>query len=96
MEISQLQIFALAKFRDCEFSLCGNFAVANFRSDEISAKRNFASVDAKFREDDSEISFDSTKIRGEISSNFRKNKERKTPNSSAFLLHRTVYSSAQK
>ena len=40
------------------------FAGAIFPSDEISAKRNFTSVDAKFRQDDSEISFDSMKIRG--------------------------------
>ena len=47
MEISQLRIFALAKFRERGFSLL----------------RNFASVDAKFRQDDREISFDLTKIR---------------------------------
>ena len=29
-------------------------------------KRNFASVDAKSRQDDREISFDSTKIRGRL------------------------------
>ena len=40
-------------------------------------------MDAKFRQDDNEISFDLTKICerfDEISSNFRENKERKTPN----------------
>ena len=82
-KISQLPIFALAKFCHCEFWLLRNFAVANFRSDEISAKRNFPSVDAKFRQDDSEISFNSTKFRerfDEISSNCRENKERKAPN----------------
>ena len=60
-----------------------NFASANFLSDKNSAKRNFASVDAKFRQDKGEILFDSMKIRerfDEISSNFRENKERKTPN----------------
>ena len=52
-----------------------------------SAKRNFASVDATFRQDDSEISFDSTKIRERFDETswrnfveFRENKERKTPN----------------
>ena len=87
VEILPMRIFALAKFRGCEFSLWRNFAGANFRHGEISAKRNFASVDAKFRQDNSEIlltqrKFASalTKIRGEISSNFRENKERKTPN----------------
>ena len=39
-----------------------NFASANFLSDKNSAKRNFASVDAKFRQDKGEISFDSMKI----------------------------------
>lgn len=41
-----------------------HFARANFLSGEISGERNFASVDATFRQDDSEISFDLTKIRG--------------------------------
>ena len=62
-----------------------NFAGTNFRSNEISPTRNFASVDAKFRQDDGEISFDEnsrvlwrnlvTKYR-EISSNFHENNER--------------------
>ena len=62
-----------------------DFAGANFRPDEISATRNFASVDAKFRQDDGEISLDENsrvlwrnflaKFR-EISSNFRENNER--------------------
>ena len=61
-----------------------HFARANFISGEISAERNFASVDATFRQDDSEISFDSTKIRGgELSSNFRENKG---PNSANFAF----------
>ena len=55
--------FALWTFCQYEFSPWRNFAGANFFSDENSAKWNFASVDAKFRHDDSEISFDSTKIR---------------------------------
>ena len=54
--------FALRTFCQYEFSPRRNFAGANFFSDENSAKWNFASVDAKFRQDDSEISFDSTKI----------------------------------
>ena len=73
-EISQVRIFDVAKFRGCEFSLRRNFG---------KTKVTFASVDAKFQQDDSEISPDSTKIRerfDEISSNFRENKERKTPN----------------
>ena len=74
-----MQIFALAEFRKCEFSLWRNFAGANFRSDEISAKRNFASVDAKFRLTRRKFASALTKFRGEISSNFRENKERKTP-----------------
>ena len=56
----------------------------NFRSSEISAKRNFASVDAKFRQDDSEIAFHSagalTKFRGELSPHFRENKGRNSVN----------------
>ena len=79
--------FALWTFRQYEFSPWRNFAGANFFSDENSAKGNSFPVDAKFRQDDSEISFDSTKIRerfDEISSNFRENKERKTPN---LVLH---------
>ena len=79
--------FALWTFRQYEFSPWRNFAGANFFSDENSAKWNSFSVDAKFRQDDSEISFDSTKIRerfDEISSNFRESKERKTPN---LVLH---------
>ena len=52
-EISRVRIFAMAKFCRCEFSLC----------------RNFASVDAKFHQDNSEISFDSTKIRESLDEN---------------------------
>ena len=65
---------SLWKFRQCKFSLRRNFG---------KTKVTFASVDAKFQQDDSEISPDLTKIRerfDEISSNFRENKERKTPN----------------
>ena len=75
------------KFRFVDISPIRIFAGANFFSDENSAKWNSFSVDAKFRQDDSEISFDSTKIRerfDEISSNFRESKERKTPN---LVLH---------
>ena len=37
---------------------------ANFRPNKISAKQNFTLVDAKFHQDDSKISLDSTKIHG--------------------------------
>ena len=90
-KISQLRIFALAKFCHREFWLLRNFAVANFRSDEISAKRNFASVDAKFRQDDSEISFNSTKFRerfDEISwRNFVELSREQRTKSTEFRLH---------
>ena len=72
-EISRVRILAMAKFRWCKFSLRRNFG---------KTKVTFASVDTKFQQDDSEISLDSTKIRelfDEILSNFRENKERKTP-----------------
>ena len=72
-EISRVRILAMAKFRWCKFSLRRNFG---------KTKVTFASVDTKFQKDDSEISLDSTKIRelfDEILSNFRENKERKTP-----------------
>ena len=79
-EISRARIFAIAKFRSCEFSL-----------HEISAKRNFASVDAKFRQDDSEISFDLTKIRERFDKISRRNfveflREQRTKNTE-FRLH---------
>ena len=70
-EISRVRVIAMAQFRGCEFSLRRNFG---------KTKVTFASVDAKFQQDDSEISPDSTKIRerfDEISLNFRENKERK-------------------
>ena len=66
-----------------EISLCGNIVNANFRPGEIgeiSSKRNFASVDAKFRLTQWKLASALTKFRGEISSNFRENKERKTTN----------------
>ena len=45
-----------------------HIAGAIYRSDEItSAKQNFTSEDAKFCQDDNEISFDTTKIRGRFS-----------------------------
>ena len=46
-EISQVRIFDVAKFRGCEFSLRRNFG---------KTKVTFASVDAKFQQDESEIS----------------------------------------
>ena len=74
-------------------------AGAIYRSYEIWAKRNFTSGDAKFRQDDNEISFDSRKIRGcfsEISwqtfvANFRENKLDEIRRISLLiLLHSTV------
>ena len=53
-EISRVRVIAMAQFRGCEFSLRRNFG---------KTKVTFASVDAKFQQDDSEISPDSTKIR---------------------------------
>ena len=69
--ISRVRVIAMVQFRGCQFSLRLNFG---------KTKVTFASVDAKFQQDDSEISPDSTKIRerfDEISLNFRENKERK-------------------
>ena len=78
MEILQLRIFAIAKFRSCECSL----------------RRNFASVDAKFGQDDSEISFDLTRICERFATKFRRifarTKNEKHRISFAFLLHGTV------
>ena len=97
-EISRVRIFAMAKFRGCEFSLWPNFAGANFRYGEISLEqifaipkfrqneislqlmRNFAKITAKFRLTQRKFASALTKIRSEISPNFRKKKERKTPN----------------
>ena len=93
-----MRIFALAKFRGCEFSLWPNFAGANFRYGEISLERifaipkfrqneislqlmrNFVKITAKFRLTQRKFASALTKIRSEISPNFRENKERKTPN----------------
>ena len=81
-EISRVRIFAMAKFRWCEFSLWRNFAGANFRYPEISLQfmRNFVKITAKFRLTQRKFASTLTKIRSEISPNFRENKERKTPN----------------
>ena len=79
--------FALWKFRQGEFSPWRSFASANFRYGEISENeislqwmRNFAKMTAKFRLTQRKYASALTKFRGEISSNFRENKERKTPN----------------
>ena len=82
VEISPMRIFALAKFRGCEFLLWRNFAGENFRHGEISLQwmRNFAKITAKFCLTQRKFASALAKIRGEISSNFRENKERKTPN----------------
>ena len=62
----------------------------NFRSNEISAKQNFVAVDAKFRLDDSEMSFDLTKIVAKFHQIFARIKNEKHQISFAFLLHSTV------
>ena len=64
---------------------------AKFRQGEISRVQIFASVDAKFRQDNCEISFNSTKIRGEISSNFRENRERKTTHFFCTVLYKNAF-----
>ena len=78
--------FALWKFRQSEFSPWGGFASANFRYGEISENeislqwmRNFAKTTAP-RLTQRKYASALTKFRGEISSNFRDSKERKTPN----------------
>ena len=88
MEISQLRIFAVAKFRECEFSLLRNFALANFRSDEISLQwiRNFAKMTAKFRLTRRKFASALTKFRPI----FARTKNEKHRISLAFLLHSTV------
>ena len=53
---------------------------AKFRIVEISPLRIFAKITAKFRLTQRKFASALTKFRGEISSNFRENKERKTPN----------------
>ena len=56
-----------------------NFRGANFLSHKNSAKQNFAKITAKFRLTQRKFARALTKFRGEISSNFRENKERKIP-----------------
>ena len=68
--IQSLQPVSIAS----EISVCGNFALAKFCVCQFSLWRNFASVDAKFCQDDSEIS-----------SNFRENKELKEPKTPNFV-----------
>ena len=88
-EISPMRIFSLAKFCGCEFSLWRSkisrvriFSPTKIRRNEISLQwmRNFAKIRAKFRLTQWKFASALTKFRGEISSNFRENKERKTPN----------------
>ena len=50
----------VSNFRSGKISRVGIFALAELRGCEFSLKQNFASVDAKFHQDDSKISFDST------------------------------------
>ena len=81
-EFSPWRNFASANFRYCEISQLRIFAPTKFRHNEISLQwmRNFAKMTAKFRLTSRKFSCALTKFRGEISSNFRENKERKTPN----------------
>ena len=77
-----VEIFAAANFRPGEISRVRIFAIAKFRQNEISLQwiRNFAKMTTKFRLTPRKFASALTKFRGEISSNFRENKERKTPN----------------
>ena len=77
-----MRIFAGANFRYGEILRVRIFVMAKFRQKEISLQwmRNFAKITAKFCLTQQKFASALTKIRGEISSNFRENKERKTPN----------------
>ena len=77
-----MRIFAGANFRSGEILRVRIFVMAKFRQKEISLQwmRNFAKITAKFCLTQQKFASALTKIRGEISSNFRENKERKTPN----------------
>ena len=81
-EFSLWPNFAGANFRYGEISLERIFAIPKFRQNEISLQlmRNFAKITAKFRLTQRKFASALTKIRSEISPNFRENKERKTTN----------------
>ena len=81
-KISLCGNFAAANFGPGEILRVRIFAIAKFRQNEISLQwmRNFAEMTAKFRLTRKKFASALTKFRGEISSNFRENKERKTPN----------------
>ena len=69
----------------CELSLWRNFAIPKFRQNEISLQwmRNFAKITVKFRLTQRKFASALTKIRSEISPNFR---EQRTKNTK-FLVH---------
>ena len=69
----------MVKFRGCVF-----------RPNEISAKQNFTWVDAKFQQDDCEISLDSMKIHRCLQNFVEFSQEQIHQISLSFLLHSTV------
>ena len=81
-EFSPSQNFAGANFRYGQILPERIFANPKFRQNEISLQLmwNFAKKTAKFRLTQRKFASALTKIRSEISPNFRENKERKTPN----------------
>ena len=81
-EFSPSRNFAGANFRYGQILPVRIFAMAKFRQNEISLQlmRNFAKITAKFRLTQRKFASALTKIRSEISPNFRENKERKTTN----------------
>ena len=85
-EISLCGHFANTNFRPGEISRVRIFSPTKIRQNEISLQwmRNFAKMTAKFRLTQRKFASALTKFRGEISSNFRESKERKTPN---LVLH---------
>ena len=78
-EILWMRIFTMVKFRGCVF-----------RPNEISAKQNFTWVDAKFHQDDCEISLDSMKIHRCLQNFVEFSQEQIHQISLSFLLHSTV------
>ena len=74
-----MRIFTMVKFRGCVF-----------RPNEISAKQNFTWVDAKFQQDDCEISLDSMKIHRCLQNFVEFSQEQIHQISLSFLLHSTV------
>ena len=78
-EIFWMRIFSMVKFRGCVF-----------HPNEISAKQNFTWVDAKFHQDDCEISLDSMKIHRCLQNFVEFSREQIHQISLSFLLHSTV------